>query len=91
MYFDIGRYSYRQFGILVPYIALGPTIVAGAITLGTMQQIVRAFSRVETSFQYLVNSWDTIVELMSIYKRLRQFEAEISRRADIDTDPVTVT
>ena len=85
MYFDIGRYSYRQFGILVPYIALGPTIVAGAITLGTMQQIVRAFSRVETSFQYLVNSWDTIVELMSIYKRLRQFESEIATSSDADT------
>ena len=79
MYFDVGRYSYRQFGVLVPYIALGPTIVAGAITLGVLQQIVRAFSRVESSFQYLVNSWDTIVELMSIYKRLRQFEDQIRR------------
>lgn len=77
MYFDVGRYSYLQFGVLVPYIALGPTIVTGAITLGVMQQIVRAFGRVESSFQYLVNSWTTIVELMSIYKRLRQFEAEI--------------
>ena len=79
MYFDVGRYSYRQFGVLVPYIALEPTIVAGAITLGVMQQIVRAFGRVEASFQYLVNSWDTIVELMSIYKRLRQFEDQILR------------
>jgi peptide/bleomycin uptake transporter len=87
MYFDIGRYSYRQFGILVPYIALGPTIVAGAITLGVMQQIVRAFSRVETSFQYLVNSWDTIVELMSIYKRLRQFEEQIGGEGDVEADP----
>ena len=77
MYFDVARYAYLQFGVLVPYIALGPTLVAGAITLGVMQQIVRAFGRVESSFQYLVNSWTTIVELISVYKRLRAFERRI--------------
>ena len=56
---------------------MGPTIVAGIITLGVLQQILRAFDRVETSFQFLVNSWSTIVELISIYKRLRAFESRI--------------
>jgi peptide/bleomycin uptake transporter len=79
MYFDVARYAYLQFGVLVPYIALGPTLVAGTITLGLMQQIVRAFGRVESSFQYLVNSWTTIVELISVYKRLRAFERRIAR------------
>ena len=78
MYFDVARYIYLQFGVLVPYIALGPTLVTGTITLGLMQQIVRAFGRVETSFQYLVNSWTTIVELISVYKRLRAFEHRIT-------------
>jgi len=32
---------------------------------------------VRSSFQYLVNSWTTIVELISIYKRLRAFEAAL--------------
>jgi peptide/bleomycin uptake transporter len=77
MYFDVARYAYLQFGVLVPYIALGPTLVTGVITLGVMQQIVRAFGRVESSFQYLVNSWTTIVELISVYKRLRAFEQRI--------------
>ena len=77
LYFNVVRYGYLQAGVLVPYIALAPTIVAGALTLGVMQQIVRAFGRVESSFQYLVNSWTTIVELISIYKRLRAFEATI--------------
>ena len=71
------RYAYLQVGVLVPYIALAPTIIAGTITLGVMQQIIRAFGRVEGSFQYLVNSWTTIVELMSIYKRLKAFELAI--------------
>ena len=77
LYFNVVRIFYLQIGNLVPYIALGPTIVTGTITLGVMQQIIRAFSRVEGSFQYLVNSWTTIVELMSIYKRLKAFEASI--------------
>lgn len=77
LYFNIVRYAYLQVGVLVPYIALAPTIIAGGFTLGVMQQVVRAFGRVENSFQYLVNSWTTIVELMSIHKRLVAFEAAI--------------
>ena len=74
MYFDVAKWSYLQFGVLVPYMALGPTIVSATITLGVMQQIVRAFGRVESSFQFLVRSWSIIVELISIYKRLVAFE-----------------
>jgi peptide/bleomycin uptake transporter len=80
LYFDIAKWSYLQFGVLIPYIAMGPTIAAGAITLGAMQQIMRAFDRVEVSFQFLVNSWGTIVELISIYKRLNAFEKELRLR-----------
>ena len=77
LYFDIAKWSYLQFGVIVPYIMMGPTIVAGIVTLGVLQQILRAFDRVESSFQFLVNSWGTIVELISIYKRLRAFESQI--------------
>ncbi len=74
VYFNVVRYGYLQFGNFIPYIALAPSIIAGAFTLGVMQQIMNAFSQVENSFQYLVNSWTTIVELQSIYKRLKGFE-----------------
>jgi len=77
LYFDIAKWSYLQFGVIVPYIAMGPTIVAGVITLGVLQQTLRAFDKVENSFQFLVHSWGTIIELISIYKRLRAFEATI--------------
>jgi peptide/bleomycin uptake transporter len=77
MYFDLVKYSYLQASVVLPYIALGPTIVSGTITLGIMQQIIRAFGKVEESLQFLVNSWSTIVELMSIHKRLKAFESEI--------------
>lgn len=74
VYFNIVRYGYLQVGAFVPMIALAPSIVAGAFTLGMMQRIMNAFSQVENSFQYLVNSWTTIVELLSIHKRLKGFE-----------------
>lgn len=77
MYFNIGRIIYLQTDVVVPYLLLAPTIIAGRITLGAMNQILNAFTQVRTSFQYLVNSWSTIVELMSIYQRLRGFEAKI--------------
>jgi len=77
LYFDVAKWSYIQFGVLVPYIALGPTLIGGVITLGVMQQIVRAFGRVESAFQFLVLSWSTVIELMSVYKRLRAFERQI--------------
>jgi peptide/bleomycin uptake transporter len=77
MYFNIGRIVYLQTDVIFPYVLLAPTIIAGKITLGAMNQILNAFTQVRTSFQYLVNSWSTIVELISIYQRLRTFEAEI--------------
>lgn len=75
VYFNVARIFYLQTDNIFPYIVLAPTIVAGKITLGAMNQILNAFDQVRSSFQYLVNSWPTIVELQSIYKRLRAFES----------------
>lgn len=81
MVFNIAKYSYLQTTNIMPYVILAPTIIAGVITLGILNQILRAFGRVEESFQFLVNSWSTIVELISIYKRLKAFEKEIDKAA----------
>jgi peptide/bleomycin uptake transporter len=45
-----------------------------------MQQITNVFEQVRSSFQYLITSWTTLVELMSIYKRLRSFEREVDNQ-----------
>ena len=76
-YFNIGRLAYLQANVLSAYILIAPAIVAGVMTLGVMQQLVRAFGRVEASMQYLFNSWPTLIELASVYKRLREFEKKI--------------
>ena len=79
LYFNIGRIAYLQANVLSAYIFLAPAIVAGAVTLGVMQQIIRAFGRVEGSMQYILKAWPTIIELASVYKRLREFEFKINQ------------
>ncbi|MFV0298606.1 MAG: peptide antibiotic transporter SbmA [Hyphomicrobiaceae bacterium] len=74
VYFNIFRSSYIQADNIFVYVLLIPTIAAGKITFGLLQQILTAFSQVSSSFQYLVNSWTTIIELLSIHKRLIAFE-----------------
>ena len=86
LYFNIGRLAYLQVNVLVAYIVLAPAIVAGVMTLGVMQQIIRAFGRVEGSLQYLFNSWPTIIELASVYKRLREFENQIESISAVETE-----
>tara|TARA_B100000035_G_scaffold83406_1_gene69984 strand:+ start:607 stop:1008 length:402 start_codon:yes stop_codon:yes gene_type:complete len=84
LYFNIGRIAYLQANVLSAYVFLAPAIVAGAVTLGVMQQIIRAFGRVEGSMQYILKAWPTIIELASVYKRLREFEAKIKFEKLID-------
>jgi peptide/bleomycin uptake transporter len=79
LYFDIGRIAFLQANVLSAYVFLAPAIVAGVVTLGVMQQIIRAFGRVEGSMQYLLKAWPTIIELASVYKRLREFERQIDQ------------
>ncbi|WP_375566918.1 peptide antibiotic transporter SbmA [Oceaniradius stylonematis] len=91
MYFNIFRFMYLQADNIFVYILLIPTIIGGAatgFTFGVLQQILTAFNQVSNSFQYLVNSWTTIVELLSIYKRLQSFEAAIDDKdlPDIDRE-----
>ena len=84
LYFNIGRIAYLQANVLSAYVFLAPAIVAGVVTLGVMQQIIRAFGRVEGSMQYLLKAWPTIIELASVYKRLREFEDKLkSSQVDV--------
>jgi len=84
LYFNVGRMAYLQANVLSAYVFLAPAIVAGVVTLGVMQQIIRAFGRVEGSMQYLLKAWPTIIELASVYKRLREFEALILEDIDVN-------
>jgi len=74
LWFNVAKLACLQANVLVGYFVLAPAIVAGVVSLGTMQQVLRAFGRVEGSFMYLFKSWPTIIELLSVWKRLHEFE-----------------
>jgi peptide/bleomycin uptake transporter len=75
-YFSIAKFSWLQAGVLIPYVALAPTIVAGGITLGVVSQTVRAFGKVSESLTYIIRSWLNIVELISVWQRLSQYQSK---------------
>lgn len=80
MKFNVIRMAYLQVNVLTAYILLAPAIVGGMLTLGAMQQIIRAFGRVEGSMQFILKSWPTVIELVSVTKRLREYEAQIKEK-----------
>jgi peptide/bleomycin uptake transporter len=91
MYFNVFRFAYLQADGIFAMLLLIPSIIAGAaigFTFGVLQQILTAFGQVSNSFQYLVNSWPTVVDLLSIHKRLKTFEAAIDNEdlPDIDKE-----
>lgn len=86
LYFNVVRYGYLQADLMLPFFVLIPAIAAGAITFGIFQQVRASFGEVRDAMQYLVKSWPDIVEFMSIYKRLRAFEAMLQGEALPDID-----
>ncbi|MUO80157.1 peptide antibiotic transporter SbmA [Agrobacterium vitis] len=86
LYFNVARFSFGQADVMFLNFILVPTFVAGKITLGIWQQISTAFGEVSNSFQYLVSYWTTIIELLSIHKRLKAFEAAIDDQPLPDID-----
>ena len=86
-YFNLARYAYLNMVGYVPLLALSPTILAGALTMGVYQQVQLAFGQVSSSFQFFARAWTTIVELQSVYMRLRKFEGYIPQ----EQDPINVS
>ena len=77
VYFNLARIWYLQLDNIYSIFVLFPAIAAGKMTLGLISQITNVFNQVRGSFQYLITSWPTIIELLSIYKRLKAFESTI--------------
>ena len=78
-YFNLVAIWYKQLDVLYSLVVLFPAIAAGKMTLGLINQISNIFDKVRESFQYLISSWKTIIELLSIYKRLKAFESILNK------------
>ena len=76
-YFALWAGLFSQFIIIADLILIGAGVVMGIITLGFLNQISHAFSKVADSLTYFVDNWTTVTELMSVVKRLREFERNI--------------
>ena len=80
VYFNLVSIWYLQLDNIFGFFILSPAIAAKALTLGLLQQILNVFGNVSTSFQYLITSWKTITELLSIRKRLKAFESILDEK-----------
>lgn len=77
MYFNIVCIFYLQVDNVFGLFLLFLLIVVGMIMFGLMMQIINVFGQVCGVFQYLINLWIILVELMFIYKCLCSFEYEL--------------
>lgn len=78
-YFNLVAIWYKQLDILYSLVVLFPAIASGKMTLGLINQISNIFDKVRESFQYLISSWKTIIELLSIHNRLKAFESILDK------------
>ncbi|MCW1863458.1 putative transporter [Campylobacter jejuni] len=80
-YFNIWLILFGQMIVIVPFLIMAPGLFAGAIGLGIVMQINNAFDQVRSSFSVFITNWTTITQLRSIYKRLKEFEKNISYKS----------
>lgn len=80
-YFNIWLILFEQMIVIVPFLIMAPGLFAGAIGLGIVMQINNAFDQVRSSFSVFITNWTTITQLRSIYKRLKEFEKNISYKS----------
>jgi len=78
-YVDLWVNSYDQLMVIVPYLLVGPGLFTKLITLGVVVQVSNAFRKVHEGFGVFLYQFTSITELRSIWKRLKEFESNLSR------------
>jgi len=78
-YVDLWLNMYSQIMIIVPYIIMGSSLMAGIATLGVVVQVSSAFGEVRSSLAIFINNWKVITRLRSIRMRLKEFEQNLDK------------
>ena len=78
-YVDVWVNSYDQFMVIVPYLLVGPGLFTKLITLGVVVQVSNAFRKVHEGFGVFLYQFTSITELRSIWKRLKEFESNLTK------------
>ncbi|MGB6068847.1 MAG: ABC transporter ATP-binding protein/permease [Desulfomonilaceae bacterium] len=69
--------GYNQLAVIFPVLMAAPRFFAGKMHLGGLMQTVAAFSSVQNSLSYLVNSYTTIANWTAVMNRLTGFTGAI--------------
>ncbi|RED43752.1 putative transporter [Aestuariispira insulae] len=85
-YFNLWWLSYRQVMIILPLFIMGPGLFSGVVSLGVVMRVNQAFGEVHGAFSVFMNNWIYITELRSIRKRLKEFENNLTRYSNSNTD-----
>jgi vitamin B12/bleomycin/antimicrobial peptide transport system ATP-binding/permease protein len=75
-YFTSG---YQQAAWIFPSLVAAPRYFRGDLTLGGLIQTIGAFSQVQSSLSFFVDSYKTIAEWCSVVERLSGFERALER------------
>ncbi len=70
------------FGLCVGNLALivlAPAYFDQLITLGVLFQVLNAFGRVESSMGFFIDRWTTIVDFLSVIRRIREFNTALDK------------
>ncbi|SDR61235.1 putative ATP-binding cassette transporter [Rhizobiales bacterium GAS113] len=77
--------SYAQANAVLPFILLAPYYFSGKVTLGIMMQTVGAFSNVQSSLSFFIDSYASIAEFKSVIDRLTSFAASAQKARALST------
>jgi len=75
---NLFKESYLRIGAVFPYLLATPGLLAGAVTLGTLIQVGKAFQQFHASLSFIVKSYDQIAYWRSVVRRLHALEMELS-------------
>jgi vitamin B12/bleomycin/antimicrobial peptide transport system ATP-binding/permease protein len=69
--------GYAQVAVIFPVVVVSPRYFAKQIGLGSLMQVVNAFSFVQNSLSFIINSYSDIAALLAVTQRLSGFEERL--------------
>lgn len=69
--------GYYQIAVIFPFVMAAPRFFSKQLQLGGLMQTASAFSQVQGSFSYVINSYTGIALWRAVVRRLTGFKAEI--------------
>ena len=72
-------FSYRQASVIFPLVIAAPSFFAKKITLGALQQTADAFSNVQGSLNFFINSYTTLAAYKANTIRLGSFKRAMTK------------